>query len=59
MGLRKFTNHRRATEIKKDGIKGNTRSKRISDIRKLWIKFLKSSTDLRGNGVRSLLMTIK
>ncbi len=35
-----------ATEIEMDEIKGNTRSKRISVIRKLYIKFLKRFTDL-------------
>ncbi len=34
------------TEIEMDEIKGNTRSKRISDIIKLYIKFLKRFTDL-------------
>ena len=34
------------TEIEMDEIKGNTRSKRISAIRKLYIKFLKRFTDL-------------
>jgi len=43
------------TEIEMDKIKGDTRSKRISNIRKLYIKFRKSFTDLRVNRVRSLL----
>ena len=34
------------TEIEIDEIKGNARSKRISDIRKTYIKFLKKFTDL-------------
>jgi len=38
-----------------DEIKGNTRSKRISDIRKLYIKFLKSVTDLSNKEIANLL----
>ena len=37
-----------------DGIKGNTRSKRISDIRKLYIKFLRSFTDLSNKEITDL-----
>ena len=37
-----------------DEIKGNTRSKRISDIRKLYIKFLKSVTDLSNKEIANL-----
>ncbi|MBA7678049.1 hypothetical protein ES703_86320 [subsurface metagenome] len=37
-----------------DEIKGNTRSKSISDIRKLYIKFLKSFTDLSNNEIANL-----
>jgi len=36
----------KVTEIKIDEIKGNTKSKRISDIRKLYIKNLKKYTDV-------------
>jgi len=35
-------------------IKGNTKSKRISDIRKLYIKFLKSVTDLSKKEIANL-----
>ena len=35
--------------------KGNTRSKRISDIRKLYIKFLTSFTDLSNKEIANLL----
>jgi len=37
-----------------DEIKGNTRSKRISDIRKPYIKFLKSFTDLSNKEIAGL-----
>ena len=37
-----------------DEIKGNTRSKGISDIRKLYIKFLKSVTDLSKKEIANL-----
>jgi len=37
-----------------DEIKGNTRSKRISDIRKPYIKFLKSFTDLSNKEIADL-----
>ena len=43
------------TEIKIDEIKGDTRSKRISDIRKLYIKFLKNFTDLSNKEIADLL----
>lgn len=43
------------TEIKVDRVKGNTRSKRISDIRKLYIKFLKSFTDLSNKEISTCL----
>jgi len=42
------------TEIKMDEIKGNKRSKKISDIRKLYIKFLKSFTDLSNKEIAEL-----
>ncbi len=35
-------------------IKGNTKSKRISDIRKLYIKFLKNVTDLSKKEIANL-----
>jgi len=38
-----------------DEIKGNTKSKRISDIRKLYIKFLKSFTYLSNKEIANLL----
>ncbi|GAH50023.1 unnamed protein product [marine sediment metagenome] len=37
-----------------DEIKGNTKSKRISDIRKLYIKFFKSFTDLSNKEIADL-----
>ena len=37
-----------------DEIKGNTKYKRISDIRKLYIKFLKSFTDLSNKEIANL-----
>ncbi len=37
-----------------DGIKGNTKLKRISDIRKLYIKFLKSFTGLSNKEIADL-----
>ncbi len=37
-----------------DGIKGNTKSKRISDIRKLYIKFLRNFTDLSNKEIADL-----
>ena len=37
-----------------DEIKGNTKSKRISDIRKLYIKFLKNVTDLSKKEIANL-----
>ena len=43
------------TEIEMDEIKGNTRSKRISDIRKLYIKLLKKFTDLSNREIANLL----
>jgi len=43
------------TEIKMDEIKGDTRSKRISDIRKPYIRFLKSFTDLSNKEIAKLL----
>ncbi len=57
MGSSGFTtlqNIEEVTEIKMDKIKGNTRSKRISDIRKLYIKFLKSFTDLSNKEIANL-----
>jgi len=42
------------TEIKMDEIKVNKRSKRISDIIKLYIKFLKSFTDLLNKEIADL-----
>ena len=38
-----------------DEIKGNTKSKRISNIRKLYIKFLKSFTYLSNKEIANLL----
>jgi hypothetical protein len=38
-----------------DEIKGNTRSKKLSDIRRLYIKFLKSFTDLSNKEIVNLL----
>jgi len=35
-------------------IKGNTRSKKLSDIRRLYIKFLKSFTDLSNKEIANL-----
>jgi len=44
------------TEIKIDEIKGNIRSnKKLSDIRKLYIKFLISFTDLSNKEIANLL----
>ena len=43
------------TEIKMDEIKGNTKSKRISDIRKLYIKNLKKYTDAPNKEIADLL----
>jgi len=43
------------TEIKMDKIKGNTKSKRISDIRKLYIKNLKNYTDVPNKEIANLL----
>ena len=43
------------TEIKMDKIKGNTKSKRISDIRKLYIKKLKKYTDVPNKEIADLL----
>jgi len=43
------------TEIKMDKIKGNTKSKRISDIRKLYIKFLKKYTDTPSKEIANFL----
>ena len=43
------------TEIKMDKIKGNTKSKRISDIRKLYIKNLKKYTDVPNKEIADLL----
>jgi len=43
------------TEIKMDKIKGNTKSKRISDIRKLYIKNLKKYTDVPNKEIANLL----
>jgi len=42
------------TEIKMDEIKGNTRSKRISDIGKPYIKFLKSFSVLSNKEIANL-----
>jgi len=42
------------TEIEMDGIKGNTSSKSISDIRKLYIKFPKSFTGLSNKEMANL-----
>ena len=44
----------KVTEIKIDREKGNTKSKRISDIRKLYIKFLKSFADLSNKEIADL-----
>ncbi|GAG74515.1 unnamed protein product [marine sediment metagenome] len=41
--------------MKMDEIKGNTMSKRISDIRKLYIKILKRFTDLSNKEIANLL----
>ena len=43
------------TEIKIDEIKGNTKSKRILDIRKLYIKNLKKYTDISNKEIADLL----
>ena len=43
------------TEIKMDKIKGNTKNKRISDIRKLYIKSLKRYTGLLNKEIADLL----
>ncbi|MDO8885594.1 transposase [Candidatus Oleimmundimicrobium sp.] len=43
------------TEIKMGKIKGNTKSKRISDIRKLYIKNLKKYTDVPNKEIADLL----
>ena len=43
------------TEIKMDKIKGNTKSKRISDIRKLYIKNLKKYTGVPNKEIADLL----
>jgi len=43
------------TEIKMDKIKGNTKSKRISDIRKLYIKNLKKYTNAPNKEIADLL----
>jgi len=43
------------TEIKMDEIKGNTRSKKISNIRKLYIKNLKKYTDAPNKEIADLL----
>ncbi len=45
----------KVTEIKIDEIKGNTKSKRISDIRKLYIKNLKKHTDIPNKEIADLL----
>ena len=42
------------TEIKMDEIKGNTRSKKLSDTRKLYIKFLKSFSVLSNKEITNL-----
>jgi chromosomal replication initiation ATPase DnaA len=43
------------TEIKIDRVKGNTKSKRISDIRKLYINNLKKHTDAPNEEIADLL----
>ena len=43
------------TEIKLDKIKGNTKSKKISDIRKLYIKNLKKYTTIPNKEIADLL----
>jgi DNA invertase Pin-like site-specific DNA recombinase len=43
------------TEIKIDEIKGNTKSERILDIRKLYIKNLKKYTDVPNKEIADLL----
>ena len=43
------------TEIKMDKIIGNTKGKRISDIRKLYIKYLKKYTDIPNKEIADLL----
>lgn len=43
------------TEIKTDKIIGNTKGKRISDIRKLYIKYLKKYTDIPNKEIADLL----
>lgn len=45
----------KVTETNMDKIKGNTKSKRISDIRKLYIKNLKKYTDVTNKEVADLL----
>ena len=58
MGSSGFTSSQiieEVTEIKMDEIKGNTRSKRISNIRKLYIKNLKKYTDAPNKEIADLL----
>ena len=43
------------TEIEMDRVKGNTKSKRISYIRKINIKFLERITDLSNKEIADLL----
>lgn len=43
------------TELKKDRVKGNTKSKRISDVRKLYINNLKKHTDGPNKEIADLL----
>ena len=43
------------TEIEMDRVKGNTKSKRISDIRKIYIKFLERIIDLSNIEIANLL----
>ena len=45
----------KVTKIEMGRIKGNTKSKRISDIRKLYIKFLKKYTDVPSKEIADLL----
>jgi len=43
------------TKIEMEKIKGNSKNKRISDIRKLYIKKLKNYTDVPGKEIADLL----
>ena len=53
-GFTSSQNIEEVTKIKMDRIKGNIRSKRISGIRKLYIKFIKRFTDLSNKEITDL-----